>query len=70
MTNTEKPSPATDLVLDPDADKFTGKFVTNVAPPERLDPIMVALELSELARILGGDQPPRPPNSHHTIFLL
>jgi len=55
---------------EPDDGLFTGSDIVNIAVPEPLDPIMVALELSELARILGGEPPPRPPNLHHTIFLL
>lgn len=57
-------------LIDTDADKFTGKFVTNVAPLVPDDSLASVFELCELARILGGDQPPRPPNSHHNIFLL
>jgi len=49
---------------------FTGSDIVNIPAPERADRLMAALELSELARMLGGEQEPRPPNVHHTIFLL
>jgi hypothetical protein len=56
--------------VDPDSDKFTGKFIANVPQREPDISLMQFFELCELARILGGDQPARPANSHHRIFLL
>ncbi len=49
---------------------FTGAFQTDFAPETTENPILMALELSELARILGGDLVPRPANTGHHIFLL
>ncbi len=51
-------------------DGFTGSNIPAFALPEAVDPILLACELSELARILGGEFTPRPPNSEHRIFLL
>jgi len=49
---------------------FTGSNIPAFALPEAADPILLACELSELARILGGEFTPRPPNTEHFIFLL
>ncbi|GEM_PF-2593610 len=49
---------------------FTGSDIPAFALPEAVDPIQLACELSELARILGGEFTPRPPNTEHRIFLL
>jgi len=56
--------------VESDDDMFTGSDIVNIPAPERADRLMAALELSELARMLGGEQEPRAPNVHHTIFLL
>ena len=49
---------------------FTGSNIPAFALPEVADPIRLACELSELARILGGEFTPRPANIGHRIFLL
>ena len=49
---------------------FTGSKIPSFALPESTDPIKLACELSELARILGGEFVPRPANTGHHIFLL
>lgn len=49
---------------------FTGSNIPAFALPEVADPIRFACELSELARILGGEFTPRPANIGHRIFLL
>ena len=49
---------------------FTGSNIPAFALPEATDPIVLACELSELARILGGGFTPRLPNIGHRIFLL
>jgi hypothetical protein len=54
----------------PMLDAFTGKEIPSFALPEPSDPLMCALELSEVARLLGGDLPPRAANTEHRIFLL
>ena len=51
-------------------DGFTGSNIPAFALPEAADPIVLACELSKLARILGGGFKPRPPNSEHRIFLF
>jgi hypothetical protein len=51
-------------------DIFTGKQIPAFALPEPSDPLMCALELSEVARILGGDLPARAAHTEHRIFLL
>lgn len=58
---------------DADSEKLTGFTGSNIpafALPEVADPIRLACELSELARILGGEFTPRPANIGHRIFLL
>ena len=58
---------------DSDDEKLTSLTGSNIpafALPEATDPIVLACELSELARILGGEFTPRPPNTGHRIFLL
>ena len=49
---------------------FTGSDIPAFALPEAADPIRLACELSDLARILGGEFEPRPANIGHRIFLL
>ncbi len=49
---------------------FTGCDIPAFALPEVADPIRLACELSDLARILGGEFAPRPANIGHRIFLL
>ena len=49
---------------------FTGSDILAFALPEVADPIRLACELSELARILGGEFVPKPANIGHGIFLL
>ena len=49
---------------------FTGSNIPAFALPEAPDPIRLACELSDLARILGGEFMPRPANIGHRIFLL
>ena len=49
---------------------FTASFIPAFALPEATDPIVLACELSEIARILGGEFEPRPANTGHRIFLL
>lgn len=53
-----------------EAPGLTGNAIQKQAPPFCADPITTALELSELARILGGEWRPRPANPQHRIFLL
>ena len=49
---------------------FTGSNIPAFALPEASNPIVLACELSELARILGGEFMVRPANTGHRIFLL
>ena len=49
---------------------FTGSNIPAFALPKSSNPIMLACELSELARILGGEFTVRPANTGHRIFLL
>lgn len=49
---------------------FTGSNIPAFALPEVADPIRLACELSDLARILGGEFVPRPANIGHRIFWL
>ena len=49
---------------------FTGSNIPAFALPEASNPIVLACELSELARILGGEFTARPANTGHRIFLL
>ena len=49
---------------------FTGSNIPTFALPEAADPIELACELSELARILAGEFTARPANTEHRIFLL
>ena len=53
-----------------DLQGLTGNDIPSFALPPSADPILLALELSELARVLGGDWVARPANVKHQIFLL
>ena len=49
---------------------LTGNKFSTFALAEATDPIKMACELSELARILGGEFVPRPANTGHRIFCF
>jgi hypothetical protein len=51
-------------------DALTGSDIPYFPPPDVRNPILVALELSALAELLGGPFAPRPANTTHRIFLL
>lgn len=49
---------------------FTGSNIPAFGLPQVANPIVLACELSELARLLGGEFTVRPANTGHCIFLL
>ena len=65
LSDASKSAPDSDVLAG-----FTGSNIPTFALPEAKDPIELACELSEIARILGGEFTPRPANTGHRIFLL
>ena len=61
---------ATKKVGADDVTGFTGSDIPAFEFPEVKDPIRLACELSELARILGGERSPRPASKGNWVFLL